>query len=187
MGVDGTIGGLEDDILQVNKLSYFREKIEAYHMKSHYSWLIILVLSAACTDYSNHKSDWLIDDSAYKAVVEENNRLLTISNGLVSRTFSLSPDGATIGFMNLMTGNELIRAIKPEAEVTINGNPVTAGGLTGQPVKNYLAREWIAGLKPDSLSPLMLSGYQTGEITSRFEWKKTSGMDGKGYALASSW
>ena len=71
-----------------------------------------------------------------------------------------------------MTGNELIRAVKPEAVLTINGKTVKVGGLTGQPVKNYLTQEWIAGLKADSLSPLMLSGYKTGEITARFEWKK---------------
>ena len=88
-------------------------------------------------------ADWLIDDSAYKAVVEENNGFVTISNGLVSRTFSLAPDGATTGFLNMMTGNELIRALKPEAVLTINSNEVKVGGLTGQPVKNYLAQEWI--------------------------------------------
>ena len=139
-----------------------------------YIWIIILAMTAACSDFGNTKADWLIDDSAYKAVVEENNGFVTISNGLVSRTFSLAPDGATTGFLNMMTGNELIRAVKPEAVLTINGNEVKVGGLTGQPVKNYLAQEWIPGLKPDSLSPLKLSGYQTGEISARFEWKKRS-------------
>ena len=143
-------------------------------MKSSYIWIIILAAAAACSDTGNQKTDWLIDDSAYKAVVEENSGFVTISNGLVSRTFSLSPDGATTGLLNLMTGNQLLRAVKPEAELTINGKEVKVGGLTGQPVKNYLAQEWIPGLKPDSLSPLKLSGYQTGEVSARFEWKKRS-------------
>ncbi|HSN50805.1 MAG TPA: hypothetical protein VLR52_06190, partial [Bacteroidales bacterium] len=143
-------------------------------MKSTHIWIIILALAAACSDLGNTKADWLIDDSAYNAVVEENNGFVTISNGLVSRTFSLAPDGATTSFLNRMTGNELIRAVKPESVLTINGNEVKVGGLTGQPVKNYLAQEWIPGLKPDSLSPLKLAGYQSGEISARFEWKKRS-------------
>ena len=141
-------------------------------MQRLYAWIIILIIVAACSREENQKSDWLLNGTDYKAVVEENNGSVTLSNGLVSRTFSLLPDGATTGFMNLMTGNELIRAIKPEAVLTINGIRVQVGGLTGQPVKNYLAPEWIDGLKPDSLSPLKLSGFQTGEISARFVWKK---------------
>jgi hypothetical protein len=141
-------------------------------MKKFQFWIIILLVAASCSEKSFQKADWLIDGAPYKAYTEEKNGFVTISNGLVSRTFSLAPDGATTGFLNLMTGNELLRAIKPEAVLTINGIPVNVGGLTGQPVKNYLAAEWVAGLKPDSLSQLKLSGYKTSEISPRFEWKK---------------
>ena len=141
-------------------------------MKRFCFWILILIFAAACTEYGHQKNDWLIDGSEYGSVISENNGSVTISNGLVSRTFSLSPDGATTGFLNMMTGNELIRAIKPEAEITINGDALKVGGLTGQPVNNYLAEEWISGLKPDSLSPFKLSGYKKDEITARFEWKK---------------
>jgi hypothetical protein len=141
-------------------------------MKKSYFWFIFLLIAAGCSQNGYHKTDWLIDGSEYRSVISESNGSVTISNGLVSRTFSLSPDGATTGFLNMMTGNELIRAIKPEAELTINGDTLKVGGLTGQPVNNYLAQEWISGLKSDSLSPFNLSGYNTGEITARFEWKK---------------
>lgn len=141
-------------------------------MKRLHTWILILIIATACNKSGNQENDWLINGTGFKSVTEEKNGFLTMSNGLVSRTFSLSPDGATTGFFNLMTGNELIRAIKPEAILTINGSEVKIGGLTGQPVKNYLAQEWISSLKPDSLSQFKLSGYQTGEISARFEWKK---------------
>ncbi len=134
--------------------------------------VLILFLTTCCSDTGSRKADWLIDSSGFKSAVTEKNGSVIISNGLISRTISLSPDGATTGFLNLMTGKELIRAVKPEAIVTINGKSVTAGGLTGQPVKNYLSGEWIAGLKADSLSPLKLAGYKTGDIAARFAWKK---------------
>jgi hypothetical protein len=136
--------------------------------------LLMLILACSCSSFKNEqpKPDWLIDGSSFKSVIAEKNGFVTISNGLVSRYFCLSPDGATAGFSNLMTGNELIRAIKPEAIITINGKRMSIGGLTGQPVKNYLSEEWIAGLKPDSLSPFRLKNYETGEIEARFDWKK---------------
>jgi hypothetical protein len=141
-------------------------------MKKLYFRMSILVLIAGCSGNSSQKADWLIDGSQYKAAVEEKKGQVTISNGLISRTLSLSPDGATISFRNIMTGSELLRAVKPEAKLTINGRAVTIGGLIGQPVKNYLAEEWISGLKPDTLSAFKLSGYATEEIAARFDWKK---------------
>jgi hypothetical protein len=141
-------------------------------MKKLYFRISVLLLAAGCSGSGNQKADWLINGSSYKAAVEENKGHVTISNGLISRTFSLSPDGATISFRNIMKGTELLRAIKPEAIVTINSRPLTIGGLLGQPVKNYLAEEWISGLKPDTLAGLKLSGYRTEEIAARFDWKK---------------
>jgi hypothetical protein len=141
-------------------------------MKKIFFWILIQSLVSSCSVKESSKSDWLIDGSSFKSKVKENSGFVTISNGLISRTFSLKPDGATTGFSNLMTGNELIRAVKPEAILTINGNSLKIGGLTGQPVNNFISSEWVAGLKADSLSMFILSGYKTGEITARFSWKK---------------
>lgn len=133
--------------------------------------LIIAFISTSCLR-DKKASDWLLDGTQYKSKVEEKNGFVTISNSLISRTISLSPDGATTGFTNLMTGSELIRAVKPEAILTINGKNIIVGGLKGQPVGNYLAEEWISKLKPDSTTPFRLSGYKTGKTEARFEWKK---------------
>jgi hypothetical protein len=137
-------------------------------------FILIFVLPFGCSNGNSNipKLDWLIDGSSFKSEIKGKDGFVTISNGLISRTFSLKPDGATTRFSNLMTGNELIRAVKPEAILTINGKTIRVGGLTGQPVNNYLAAGWIAGLKPDSLSPLILAGYETGNIIARFDWKK---------------
>jgi len=140
--------------------------------KKIYLGILISLAITSCSKRSSPEPDWLVDGSSFKSEIIEENGFVTISNNLISRTISLSPDGATTGFSNLMTGNELIRAVKPEATVTINGNKIKVGGLTGQPVNNYLADEWIAGLQSDPLSPLKLSGYEKGNIIARFDWKK---------------
>jgi hypothetical protein len=54
-----------------------------------------------------------------------------LENGLIRRTWRLEPDAATVGFDNLMTDQPVIRAVKPEAILTLNQVPVVVGGLTG--------------------------------------------------------
>lgn len=135
-------------------------------------WILVLSSAISCARYDKEKVDWLIDGSPFNTSITEEDASVTISNGLISRTFSTKPDGASISFTNLMSGNELIRAIKPEAVITINGNPLNIGGLKGQPVNNYLDAEWISGLESDSLSVFDLISYDTGNILPRFEWEK---------------
>jgi len=132
-------------------------------------WLILL---ASCTNYSEVTKDWLIDPSGYKAVVKQEGERVILSNGLVSRTISLKPGGATVSFKNLVTGNELIRAVKPEATLMVNGQKLIVGGLSGQPVNNYLTDEWLSKMKADSSSSFIIKGFTTGEIEQRFGWKK---------------
>jgi hypothetical protein len=134
--------------------------------------LFLLTGTVFCTRSVSPKSDWLINNTSFKSEISEKNGFVTLSNGLVSRSFSLKPDGATTSFFNIMTGAQLIRAIKPEAVLSINGKQLRVGGLTGQPINNFLREEWINSLKPDSLTCFVLTGYRTGEISKRFEWKK---------------
>lgn len=87
--------------------------------------------------------DWLIDGSSYQAKVTTTDKELCLSNGLLSRTFILSPNVATIAFDNLMNGNAELRAIRPEAVLTINGMEYPVGGLYKQPVQNFLNSDFI--------------------------------------------
>jgi len=72
-----------------------------------------------------------------------------MGNGLISRVFSLSPNGATVGFENLMAGESLLRSVRTEAEINIEGIALRVGGLTGQPVHNDLLKECVSQLKRD--------------------------------------
>ncbi len=68
-------------------------------------------------------------------------------NGLVRRVFKLSPDAATVAFDNLMTGESILRSVRPEAQVELDGKKFDVGGLIGQPVQNYLDPAWLAQMK----------------------------------------
>ena len=131
-----------------------------------------IILMSSCSGKLEVRKDWLLDGSGYKATVTTIKNTVEISNGLITRRFTINPDGATIGFENLMTGKELLRAVKPEAVIALNGKPYRIGGLTGQPVKNYLSEEFISKLSADSSSSFVLKDFLSGETEARFAWKK---------------
>lgn len=91
------------------------------------------------------RPDWLLDSSPYRAGVFRTQRddELVLSNGLIRRLFRLAPNAATVGFDNLFTGESILRGVKPEARVEIDGVPYDIGGLHGQPNYAYLLPEWV--------------------------------------------
>ncbi|WAC10108.1 hypothetical protein [Dyadobacter pollutisoli] len=118
------------------------------------------------------KTDWLITGNAQKsAIYKTPEGHMVLSNGLVSRTFTINPNGATIGLDNLITNEALVRAVSPEAVIWVNGQEINVGGLTGQPIGNYLLPEWISGMKADPYS-LKLKSYTSSPIKERFEWNR---------------
>ena len=122
---------------------------------------------------SRPPTDWLIDASPFKAGVYRTGHPdeVVLCNGLLRRTFRLAPNGATVGLDNLMTGQTIIRGVKPEALVTIDGVRYAIGGLTGQPNYAYLLPEWLDQLEaaPDAFR---FVGFSVGKPVERFPWKR---------------
>ena len=119
--------------------------------------------------------DWLTEKAGVKTnLYQTDDGNLVFSNGLVSRIFALTPNGATLG-LDLLNNNEsFLRSVRPEAEIEINGIKFGIGGLTGQPIHNYLLPEWLSKMKADPLA-FKLVDYKIGEVKARFPWKRRSG------------
>jgi len=68
-------------------------------------------------------TDWLLNASEFKSGIYRGagKQDLLITNGLIERSFRLSPNLACYSFRNLLTEQEMLRAIKPEALATLNG------------------------------------------------------------------
>lgn len=117
------------------------------------SFIFLSLNAAAQQEIPVFKGDWLIQPVTTKAMVTESvdKKEITIHNGLVLRKFRISPNVACVDFKNLMNGQQLLRAVSPEAEITINGKPYAIGGLYGQSEKGYLLEPWVNQLqaKPD--------------------------------------
>ena len=91
------------------------------------------------------QGDWLVQPVKQKAGVYKSadNRNIILYNGLVKRSFRLSPNVVCTDYKNMITGQQLLRAVMPEAVITINGNEYNVGGLYGQKEKAYLLPEWL--------------------------------------------
>lgn len=119
-------------------------------------------------------ADWLLDNSPYKARIEvsDDGREAILSNGLIRRVLRLKPNAATVAFDDLRTGQSLLRGVKPEAVVELDGQTFAVGGLVGQPNLAFLRPDWVDRLRSDPQS-MSLVGHTVGPIVERFPWKRT--------------
>ena len=120
-----------------------------------------------------NQADYLVAEVTTQARVYEaqDGRELYLDNGLVRRTFRLTPDAATVAFDDLTTGQSLLRAIRPEASVMLNSIDLAVGGLTGQPNHAFLLPEWLEEMESDPGRFHYLS-HEVGETTARMQWKQ---------------
>jgi len=118
------------------------------------------------------EQDWLVKKVTLESGVfrGENEKEILISNGLISRTFRLTPNCATVDFVNLVNDETLIRGVSPEALLTIDGKEYKVGGLDGQVEYGYLKKEWIEQMWSPAGS-FQLVGFEVGEVEPRINWK----------------
>lgn len=118
--------------------------------------------------------DWLIDNSGFKATVEpaDNGKDLVLKNGLVKRAFRLQPNAACIGYENLSNGQQLLRAVKPEAVLVIDNRKYNVGGLYGQKEQAYLLPEWVGTFTANE-HDFQFKSYSVSEVKPFINWKKT--------------
>jgi len=119
-------------------------------------------------------ADWLLDNTPYKARIEvsPDGREAVLSNGLIRRVLRLKPNAATVAFDDLRTGQSLLRGVKPEAVVELDGQSIAVGGLVGQPNLAFLRPDWVDRLRSDPQS-MSLVRHSVEPIVERFPWKRT--------------
>src|SRR6476661_1774602 len=93
----------------------------------------------------NYGKDWLVFPVAIKAQVHKSKdgHDITLFNGLVKRTFRMQPNVACIDYTNMSNKQQLLRAVKPEATITLDGTDYNIGGLYGQTENAYLIPSWL--------------------------------------------
>ncbi|HEX5154100.1 MAG TPA: alpha-galactosidase [Parafilimonas sp.] len=127
---------------------------------------------------TNYGKDWLVTPVAEKATIYKSNddKDVILYNGLVKRSFRLQPNVACIDYKNRSNGQQLLRAVKPEAEITINGISYNVGGLYGQTENAYLLPAWLDSFRAHD-SDFHFVSYEINELKPFLNWQP------KGWAM----
>jgi hypothetical protein len=117
--------------------------------------------------------DWLVQTPQQHARVARSadGREMVLTNGLIRRAFRVAPNATTVAYDNLMTHTSLLRAVKPEASLKIDGKSYPVGGLIGQPDLAYLRADWIDAMRSDPHA-FRFTGFDVGKTRARFPWKR---------------
>ena len=118
------------------------------------------------------KTDWLLNSYQYVAHIYRSNddKEIILSNGLLKRTFIVSPNVASIDYLNLANNQQLLRSVKSEARLTINGKDYNVGGLYEQKENAYLLPEWIDQFTKHD-SDFQFVSFEIKSITPYLNWK----------------
>eukprot|EP01045_Picozoa_sp_COSAG04_P043615 COSAG04_NODE_14377_length_570_cov_1.089172_1_plen_111_part_10 len=96
-----------------------------------------LLCLAPSVSWAQESTDWLINDRSFEAEFKKSAtdpHRYELTNGLVSRRFYLRENiCATVGLESLSNREAIVRAVKPEAVVMVNGVSHQVGGVVGQP------------------------------------------------------
>ncbi len=122
--------------------------------------------------------DWLLAPSRFKAAIyrSADGKSLVLNNGLIRRELRISPNAATVALDNLMTGESVIRGVKPEARITIDGTKIDVGGLRGQTNYAFLRPESIDALKADP-EAMQFVDFTVTTPEEPFAWKRVRHHD----------
>ena len=118
-----------------------------------------------------YTGDWLIKPVTQKAGIysSADKKDIILYNGLVKRTFRLSPNVVCTDYKNMITGQQLLRAVMPEAVITINGKEYNIGGLYGQKEKAYLLPEWLENFTKGE-NDFQFVSYEINELKPFINW-----------------
>lgn len=131
------------------------------------------VPEATADDLAPFDGDWLVHDvdRGARAYTRADGKELVLTNGIVQRVWRLTPTAACVALDELRTGRSLLRAVRPEARVVIDGESHDIGGLVGQPNHAYLLPRWVDQMKAPE-SAFRFVGFEVGKPVERLRWKR---------------
>lgn len=161
-------------------MDYFKENRKLIHARCNLFLILILVVANVNAQFPA-QPDWLRSSnplSTYKATVrtDEPNKVI-ISNGLITRSFTVSPNWYTSDYRNeIGVGTSFIRGVSPEARLFFDNaeTGVDIGGVLGQSRFLLLVPETFT----PSVNPLgmVFVNYSISSIIPQYEYTPRWGV-----------
>ncbi len=117
--------------------------------------------------------DWLVQPVTAKASITEKENKIILDNSLVRRVFVKAANLACIDYTNLSNNQQLLRSVKPEAKITINGKEYNVGGLTGQKENAYFLTGWLDKMQAGKEDFVMVK-YTVEPLKPFINWKNNT-------------
>ncbi len=114
--------------------------------------------------------DWLVTPIRQSSVIYRKGGDVILDNGLVRRVLHIGANVACIDYTNLSNGQQLLRSVKPEARLVLDGKEYNVGGMYGQQENGYLLREWVDSLKAGP-ADFSFVGYSVADLQPFLHWK----------------
>jgi hypothetical protein len=121
------------------------------------------------------KGDWILTGETGKANVyrSADNKDIILYNGWVKRSFRIAPNLACTDYKNMSNGQQLLRAVKAEARISINGKEYNVGGLYGQKENAYLRSEWVDSFTRND-NDFQFVSFTVDTLQLHLKWKPTT-------------
>jgi hypothetical protein len=119
----------------------------------------------------SQSQDWIVNTQTQPSILDTSLAgFITLTNGLISRQFSISPCFGTVEYLLVPSRRTFFRALSPEATATINGSVFNIGGCGGQPGGHF--EFW----QPDVMNlsstyGFQFSNYSTSAPVALFAWE----------------
>ncbi len=129
--------------------------------------------TATAKDLAQLDGDWLVDGAPRASFVgkSKDGRDLILANGLVRLEWRIAPNVARIAFDELSSNRSILRAVEPEARVTLDGVELDVGGLTGQVDRAFLAPSDVDRLVANPKA-FACFDFEVGAAKERMAWKR---------------
>lgn len=115
--------------------------------------------------------DWLISEIQNQTVIHKNSTSheVVLSNGLAERRWRIKPNLATVEWKRQDTEQSILRGIRPEGSVTLNGIPFPVGGISGQSNQSFFTEAELNSMVADPKA-FHVVGVETGPTEARLAW-----------------
>ena len=102
--------------------------------------------------------------------METSGNTLTLSNGLITRQFSLSPAFGATDYRSELASRSLLRAVNDEAKLTLDGVQYGVGGLRANSATHAYLNRSLLSFSSDP-STFQYAGYNCSAPTAPFHWE----------------